>query len=175
MITEIVQQRNWEKQKGTAVLSSSKPRRRIRVPMRNQSTTSNTNLYIMLVQFRLWIPCKHLQNNIQIWQVHAARNMQPWNMQVSTCGPEWPHRQCVGLASRRSHDRGWLSAASLVICSPAGIAVCNTWSSGGTVLCRVGGATSQLDLPSLTPLSVAGCGWLQLGSPHWATSVNYCK
>ena len=42
-------------------------------------------------------------------------------------------------------------------------------------LCRVGGATSQLDLPSLTPLSIAGCGWLQLGAPHWATSVNYCK
>ena len=35
----------------------------------------------------------------------------------------------------------------------------------------VGGATSQLDLPSLTPLSVAGCGRLQLGDPHWATSV----
>ena len=34
---------------------------------------------------------------------------------------------------------------------------------------------SQLDLPSLTPLSVAGCGRLQLGAPHWATSVNYCK
>ena len=30
-------------------------------------------------------------------------------------------------------------------------------------------------LPSLTPLSVAGCGRLQLGAPHWATSVNYCK
>ena len=30
---------------------------------------------------------------------------------------------------------------------------------------RVGGATSQLDLPSLTPLSVAGCGQLQLGVP----------
>ena len=29
---------------------------------------------------------------------------------------------------------------------------------GGTALCRVGGATSQLNLPSLTPLSVAGCG-----------------
>ena len=40
---------------------------------------------------------------------------------------------------------------------------------------RVGGATSQLDLPSLTPLSVAGCGRLQLGVPHWATSVDYCK
>ena len=40
---------------------------------------------------------------------------------------------------------------------------------------RVGGGTSQLDLPSLTPLSVADCGRLQLGAPHWATSVNYCK
>ena len=47
---------------------------------------------------------------------------------------------------------------SLVICKIARIAVCNTWSSGGTALCRVGGATSQLDLPPLTPLSVAGCG-----------------
>ena len=40
---------------------------------------------------------------------------------------------------------------------------------------RVGSATSQLDLPSLSPLSVAGCGRLQLGAPHWATSVYYCK
>ena len=40
---------------------------------------------------------------------------------------------------------------------------------------RVGGATSQLDLLSLTPLSVAGCGLLQLGVPHLATSVDYCK
>ena len=38
-------------------------------------------------------------------------------------------------------------------------------------LLRVGGATSQLYLPSLTPLSVAGCGRLQLGVPNWATSV----
>ena len=28
----------------------------------------------------------------------------------------------------------------------------------GVLPMRVGGATSQLDLPSLTPLSVAGCG-----------------
>ena len=41
----------------------------------------------------------------------------------------------------------------------------------GVLPMRVGGATSQLDLPSLTPLSVAGCGRLQLGVPHWATSV----
>ena len=72
--------------------------------------------------------------------------------------PEWPHRQCVGLIFRRSHVRSSLSAVSLVICSPARIAVCNTLSSGGNAQCRVGGATSQLDLQSLTPLSVAGCG-----------------
>ena len=39
----------------------------------------------------------------------------------------------------------------------------------------MGGATGQLDLPYLTPLSVAGCGRLQLGAQHLATSVNYCK
>ena len=30
---------------------------------------------------------------------------------------------------------------------------------------------SQLDLLSLTSLFVAGYGRLQLGAPHWATSV----
>ena len=35
-----------------------------------------------------------------------------------------------------------------------------------------GGVTAcQLDLPSLTQLSVAGCCRLQLGVAHWATSV----
>ena len=50
-----------------------------------------------------------------------------------------------------------------------------TRRSGGTAHEGGGGATSQLDLPSLTPLSVAGCGQLQLGVPHWATSSDYCK
>ena len=45
----------------------------------------------------------------------------------------------------------------------------------GVLHMRVGCATSQWDLSSLTPLSVAGCGRLQLGVPHWATSVEYCK
>ena len=40
---------------------------------------------------------------------------------------------------------------------------------------RVGGAPSQFDLPPLTPLYIAGWGRLQLGVPHWATSVYYCK
>ena len=72
---------------------------------------------------------------------------------------EWPHRQWVGLAFRRSSIRSSLDDASLVISSPQ----CNTWSSGSTPLCRVGGATS------LTPLPIAGCGRLQLRVPHWAT------
>ena len=33
----------------------------------------------------------------------------------------------------------------------------------------VGVTASQLNLPSLTSLSVAGCGRLQLGAVHWAT------
>ena len=37
------------------------------------------------------------------------------------------------------------------------------------------GATSKFDLPSLTPLSVANCGRLQLGVLHWATLVDYGK
>ena len=49
-----------------------------------------------------------------------------------------------------------------------------TRSSGGTSN-ESGGATSQLDLPCLTPLFVPGFGRLQLGVPHWATSVDYCK
>ena len=44
----------------------------------------------------------------------------------------------------------------------------------GVLPMRVGGATSQLDLRSLMPLSVAGCGRLQLGVPHWDASVC-CK
>ena len=43
--------------------------------------------------------------------------------------------------------------------------------SGGTAH-EDGGATSQLDLPSLMPLSISGCGRLQLGVPHLVTSVD---
>ena len=44
---------------------------------------------------------------------------------------------------------------------------------GGTALCVGWVVTvSLLDLPSVTPLSVAGCDRLQLGAPHWATSVG---
>ena len=43
----------------------------------------------------------------------------------------------------------------------------------GVLPIRAGGANSQLDIPSLTPLSAAGCVPLQLEVPHWATSVDY--
>ena len=88
----------------------------------------------------------------------------------------YPARCIPWVAAPAVRWSGWsrkFAADSVqhVLWFAARIAVCNTWSSGGTALCRVGGATSQLDLPCLTPLSVAGYGWLQLGAPHWATSV----
>ena len=43
----------------------------------------------------------------------------------------------------------------------------------GVLPCEGRGVTaSQLDLPSLTPLFVAGCGRLQLEAAHWATWVT---
>ena len=50
------------------------------------------------------------------------------------------------------------------------VLLCARRSSGGTAH-EGAGATCQFDLQSLTPLSVAGCGRLELGVCHWATSV----
>ena len=47
-----------------------------------------------------------------------------------------------------------------------------TGRSGGAA--HEGGGCDQ-DIPSLTSLSVAGCGRLQLGVPHLATSVALLK
>ena len=53
--------------------------------------------------------------------------------------PEWPHRQCVGLAFRRSHDRGWLSAA-IKSCDLQPSPQCRVQYAElrGTALCRGG-------------------------------------
>ena len=72
----------------------------------------------------------------------------------------------TGLSGRTGSALAWHSegrtftalSVQQVFRFAARIALCNTWSSGSTALCSVGGATSQLDLPSLTPLSVADCG-----------------
>ena len=71
-----------------------------------------------------------------------------------------------------SDDRSFVPVAAtrLVICGPhlhrairgaQGVLPCVRWGVTG----------SELDLPSLTPLYVAGCGGMQLEAPHWATSV----
>ena len=134
-------------------------------------TVSDTVHIALFIQYTLHNAQSQIQYTLHSHRYSALSGTEWYSRPV----PEWPHKQCVGLVFWRSHVRNSLNAVSLAICSPARTAVCNTWSSGGTALCRVGGATSQLDLPSLAPLSVAGCGWLQLGAPHWATSVNYCK
>ena len=83
--------------------------------------------------------------------------------------PEWPHTQCIGLSYPWTHVRAPVAAASLAICRPhLHRAVCG---AQGVLPMMVAGATGQLDLPSQTPLSIAGCGRLQLGVLHWDTSV----
>ena len=75
--------------------------------------------------------------------------------------PERPHRQ-----------GGCLACCGCTFESRWGCTDFYNASGEGVLPIRVGGATSQLDLPSLTLLSVAGCGRLQLGVPHWAASVH---
>ena len=73
---------------------------------------------------------------------------------VAAQAVRWP-----GLAFRRLRVRASLAAASLAICSPhlhrairgaQGVLHCVGW----------GAPARQLDLPSVTPLSLAGCGRL---------------
>ena len=67
--------------------------------------------------------------------------------------PECPHRQ-----------GGYLACCGCTFESSWG---CNDlYYARGAQAVLVWDATSQLDLPSLTALSLAGCGWLQLGVPH---------
>ena len=57
-------------------------------------------------------------------------------------------------------------------CSKSMAHICTVQNNGaqGTLLCVWLGATAS-QLASLTQLSVAGYGRLQLGAPHFATSV----
>ena len=68
--------------------------------------------------------------------------------------------QCVGLEFRRSRVRVPLAAFL-----PA-FAPCK---------CISGVTVSQLDLPSLMPLSVASCGRLQPEQPIGLRRYRYCK
>ena len=79
--------------------------------------------------------------------------------------PGWPHRQGGCLAcGRRTFESHEGRPDLYVLC---------TSGNQGVMLCEGWGVTaSQLDLPSLMPWFVAGCGRLQLGGAHWATSVT---
>ena len=119
----------------------------------------------------VWRTTKHRQGEVE-WQ-HRQGEVEWQHRQGEV---EWPHRQgevewqhrqgsCFACWSCKIHSR--LSRD----CTDSYYAR----GSMGVLPMRVEGATNQLDLPSLTPLSVAGCGRLQLGVPHWATSVDNCK
>ena len=79
--------------------------------------------------------------------------------------PEWPHRQggCLACCGCTFESR-W--CCTDLYCARG---------AQGVLPLRVWGATSQLDLSSLTLLFVASCGWLQRGVPHWVASGHYCK
>ena len=65
---------------------------------------------------------------------------------------------------QKTHVPSLVKAAHLYVLCTSG--------AQGVQLCEGWGVTdSQLDLPSLTPLSVADCARLQLGAALWATSV----
>ena len=90
----------------------------------------------------------------------------PWvNFILYPCG------RTVGLVFQRSRVRASLAAASIAICSQHLHRAIR--GAKGVLLCIECGITaSQVDLPSLTPLSVAGCGRLLMEAPHWVTSVE---
>ena len=76
----------------------------------------------------------------------------------------------AALAYPWTRVRAPVAAASLAICRQRSHREIS--GAQGVLPMRVGDAACQLDLPSLKPLSVAGCGRLQLGVPHWATSIS---
>ena len=120
-------------------------------------------------------PCIHLSHHTSIYTLNNHGDItQPCQIQhyrkplthldtFPTTYPEWPHRQCVGLAYPRTRVR--VAAASLAICSPHLHRAIRGPQEVLIIKDYGGSVTSQLDPPSLTALSIAGCGRLQLGVP----------
>ena len=129
---------------------------------------SITERYFTLSVVYLIVECTWRQRkgnwkkNIQIVVVARRLGWKWIERSVTQLLPEWPHSQGGCLAC--TFESRWC-------CTDLYYAR----GAQGVLPMRVGGATSELDLPSLTPSSVAGCGWLQLGVPHWAASAHYCK
>ena len=82
---------------------------------------------------------------------------------------EWLHlegslaRLAMAPALENGYTYSLMAPASLVICS---IAVCNTWSSGGTALCRVVGCNQSIG-STVSDAIVSSWLWLTAtrGSP----------
>ena len=75
-----------------------------------------------------------------------------------TLYPEWPHYILHYTPSGRI---GKVVASHAAVARSIPLRCTDLYYARiaqGVLPMRVGGATSQLDLPSLTPLSVAGCG-----------------
>ena len=98
--------------------------------------------------------------------VHRFISFSCYPVTVKTT-PEWPHRYST-LAWHAhcpwTRVRAPVAAASLAI---SRLHLQSAIRGAQEVLpMRVGGATSQLDQPSLMPLAVAACFRLQLGVPN---------
>ena len=104
-----------------------------------------------------WQSCCH----VPIYE-HLILQLRVFNAATVLLYPEWPHRQCLGLVFRRSHVRRSLSAVSLVICSPARIAVCKRGAQG--VLPCVGWGCNQ-SIGSTVSDAIVG-SWL------WSTATR---
>ena len=78
--------------------------------------------------------------------------------------PEWPYMLCVGLAFRRSHVRGSLSAACLEICSP----LCTVQYAELGWHCPVKGMGCDQSIGStVSDAIVRCCLWsIGTGAPH---------
>ena len=106
------------------------------------------------------------------WNPNTDENQTP----MKTKHPEWPElvwHTRGRVFELRLLQEAPVAAGSLAICRPR--LHCARRRAHGALTIREGVPTSQLNLPSLTPLFIAGCGRLQPGVPHWATSVDYCK
>ena len=80
--------------------------------------------------------------------VHVVSNCDFHSSIIKHSYPELPHTQGGYLACCGCTFESRLGCTNLYYARGA----------QGVLPMRVGGATSQLDLPSLTPVSVAGCG-----------------
>ena len=95
------------------------------------------------------------------YQLHRHNN--DYIPRLNLLYPKWSHMQggclaCSRLQGCKIESLLWLSCTDLYYARGA----------HGVLPMKVGGAGSQLDLPSLIPLSVAGCGRLQLVD-NWPT------